>query len=144
MATVLQNKNYVMSVWITGILIAPILMILILAFKTNVEWSAGFIGFYILAIFVEVLFSLPAIFLHRLAFRELATDFKSQILLKTVLIIISFLCLGFTFLIVKLAVDIQLDYETAVPFLCFATSVGMSHFIFSAKTKTALPITGAL
>ncbi len=133
-----------MSVWITGILVAPVLMLLMLAFKTNVEWSAGFIGFYILTVFAEVLFSLPAIFLHRLAFRELATNFKSQVLLKAVLIVISLLCLGFTLLIVKLAADIDFDFETAIPFLCFAMAVGMSHFIFSARTKTALPITGAL
>lgn len=126
-----------MSVWITGILVAPVLMLLILAFKTNVEWSTGFIGFYILTVFVEALFSLPAIFLHRLAFRELATDIKSQILLKSVLVIISLLCLGFTLLIAKLAAGIDLDYETAIPFLCFVASVGMSHFIFNATTKTA-------
>jgi hypothetical protein len=141
MATVIINKRYVMSVWITAILTAPIIMLLILAFKANTEWSAGFISFYILTVFVEVLLSLPAIFLNRLAFNEMATIIKSQIILKTVLAIISLLCLGFTFLLLKQAVDFDLNYEAAVPFICFAASVGLTHFIFSARTTKALPIT---
>jgi hypothetical protein len=52
----LLNKSYVMRVWITAILIAPIIMLLILAFKENAEWSAGFISFYILMVFADLTF----------------------------------------------------------------------------------------
>jgi hypothetical protein len=141
MEKVLLNKSYVIRVWLTAILIAPIIMLLVLALKPNVEWNAGFNSFYILTVFAEVICSLPTIFLHQLAFNELAINFKSQLLFKVVLVSIALLCLGFTLLILKLAADINLDNEVAVPVICFIVSVGICHFIFNTKITKAMPIT---
>jgi hypothetical protein len=107
----------------------------------GVYWNIGFISFYILTVFVLVLFSLPSIFLHRLAFHELATSIKSGIKLKAILALISILCLSFTFVIAEQAWDFGYDYDTLVPVLCFTSSVALSSFLFRTKTPNAQPIT---
>lgn len=141
METVSMNKSYVMRVWIASILTAPVLMLVIFALTAGAYWDIGFISFYILTVFVLVLFSLPSIFLHRLAFRELATSFQSGIKLKVILALITILCLLFTFVIAEQAWDFGYDYDTLVPLLCFMSSVVISSFLFRTRTPNAMPIT---
>ena len=99
METVSINKGYALNVWIASILTAPVLMLIIFALTAGVYWNIGIVGFYILTVFVLVLFSLPSLFLHRLAFFELATSIKAEQKLKAVLALISILCLSFTYAI---------------------------------------------
>jgi hypothetical protein len=141
METVSMNKSYAMRVWIASILTAPVLMLVIFALTAGTYWNIGFISFYILTVFVLFLFSLPSIFLHRLAFRELATSFQSGIKLKAILVLITILCLSFTFVIAEQAWDFGYDYDTLVPLLCFMSSVVISSFLFRTKTPNAMPIT---
>jgi hypothetical protein len=141
MGTVSMNKSYAMSVWITSILTAPALMLVIFALTAGADWNIGFISLYILTVFVLVLFSLPSIFLHRLAFRELATSIKSGIKLKAILAVISILCLSFTFVIAEQAWDFGYDYDTLMPLLCFMSSVALSSFLFRTRSPNAPPIT---
>ncbi len=130
-----------MNVWIVSILTAPVLMLIIFAWTAGVYWNIGFISFYILTVFVLVLFFLPSLFLHRLAFQELAVSIKSEIKLKSILALISILCLVLTFVIAEKAWDFGYDYDTLVPLLCFMSSVVLSSFLFSTRTPNAMPVT---
>jgi hypothetical protein len=141
METVSINRSYVINVWIASILTAPGLMLVIFALSAGVYWDVGFISFYILTVFVEVFFCLPALFLHRLAFLELFSSMKSEKKLKIILAVISLLCLAFTFVIAEQAWDFGYDYDTLVPFLCFISSVVLSSFVFKTRIANALPIT---
>lgn len=141
METASTNKSYAMNVWIASILTAPVLMLIIFALTAGLYWNIGFISFYILTVFVLVLFSLPSLFLHRLAFRELVTSIKSEIKLKAILALISISCLASTFVIAEQAWDFGYDYDTLVPLLCFMSSFVLSSFLFRTRTTNELPIT---
>lgn len=127
-----------MNVWIASILTAPVIMLITFALIEGAYWNVGFISFYILTVFVEVLFSLPSLFLHRFAFHELATSIRSEIKLKAILAIIALLCLAFTFLIAEQAWDFGYDYDTLVPLLCFMSSVVLSSLLFRTGIPDAL------
>lgn len=143
METVSINKGYALNVWIASILTAPVLMLIIFALTAGAYWNIGFISFYILTVFVLILLSLPSLFLHRLAFFELATSIKAELKLKAALALISILGLAFTFIIAEQAWDFGYDYDTLIPLLCFMFSVVLSSFIFRTRTPNALPITSA-
>ena len=141
METVFINKGYALNVWIASILTAPVLMLIIFALTAGAYWNIGLVSFYILTVFVLVLFSLPSLFLHRLAFFELAMSIKAELKLKAVLALISTLCLAFTFAIAEQALDFGYDYDTLVPLLCFMFSVVLSSFLFRTRTTNPMPIT---
>ena len=124
------NKKYAMNVWIASILTAPVLILLIFALIAGVYWNIGFVSFYMLTVFVLVLFSLPSLFIHRLAFHELAASIKTEIKLKAILALISVLCLAFTFVIAEQAWHFGYGNDTLVPLLCFMSSVVVSSFLF--------------
>jgi hypothetical protein len=122
-----------MNVWITSILIAPIILIVFMAIQERVYWNVGFISLYILSVFVEVLFALPSILLHKLAFEELVVNIKSVILLKAFLAIISIGTLSFTYVILEKFADSGYGKDTVIPLFCFGGTVIIASFVYNIR-----------
>ena len=134
MGPAILNKNYPMKVWITGIIMAPVILILFFISGKDVSWYWGFIGLYAFYLFPSILFALPSIFLYKLAFRELG-EIKSEFLLKLCLSLIAFVCLGFSFVLLEMYTDAGYGNDTLIPFLCFYGSICISGLLYRARKK---------
>lgn len=130
-----------MNVWITSILLAPLLLNVLMALQERVYWNIGFISLYILFVFVGVVLSLPSIFLHKLAFMELVDNIKSVTLLKTLMSLISICTLSFTYVVLEKLASSGYGKDTVIPLFCFGGTVIVSNFIYKVKAKEAKPIT---
>lgn len=140
METFRINKSYPESVWITSILLGPLLQIIVLAFRAGTYWNPGFVTLYILFLFTAVVFSLPAIFLYGLAFKELAYTDKPPMLAKALLSFIAVCCLSFTFVILEKLVHFGYHTDTLVPLLTLLSSVTISGFMYRIKIKEKQPV----
>jgi hypothetical protein len=141
MEIVIINQRYSMNVWITSILSAPFILIVFLAVQERTYWNVGFISLYILSVFVGVILALPSIFLHKLAFKELAANIKSVMLLKILLSIISICTLAFTYVVIERFTHSGYGNDTIIPLFCFLGTVIISSLIYRVQAKEALPIT---
>lgn len=130
-----------MNVWMTSILIAPLLLIVFMALQEGAYWNWGFISLYILFVFAGVVLSLPSIFLHKLAFRELADNIRSVILLQALLSIISIFTLSFTYVIIEKYAGSGYEKDVVIPLFCFDGTVIFSSFIHKVRIEEAKLIT---
>ena len=140
MSSAILNRNYPLKVWITGILMAPLILILLFIAGKGVSWSSGFIGLYAFYFFPAILFALPSIFLYKLPFRELGSGVKSEFLLKLCLSLIAFICLGFSFVLLEMYTGAGYGDDTLIPILCFYGSVCISGFFYRAREKINGPV----
>jgi len=141
MEPVIINQKYSVNVWITSILLAPLILIVFMALQEHVYWNVGFISLYLLFVFAGVLLSLPSIFLHKLAFTELVVNIKSVTMLKALLSIISTCTLFFTYVILEKLANSGYGKDKIIPLFCFGGTVIVASFIYKVRVKEAKPIT---
>lgn len=143
METILINKSYPEYVWVTSLLLAPLLRIIILAIDTGTYWNAGLPTLFILFLFTAVVFSLPTIFLYGLAFKELAAAGRPAWTIKVILSLITACGLGFTLLVLEKLMNFGFERDTITSLLTLIGSVWFSGFMYRIRRKESRTRTGA-
>lgn len=92
------NKfSFTLQVWITSLLIGPILLATYLAIFKDDE-SLAFLAMYFPILSISLILSLPVLLITTIAYIILGSKIKNAFLLKTVLFLVTVAGLVFTFL----------------------------------------------
>jgi hypothetical protein len=103
--------KYYEKVWVTGILLAPLLFLLLFLFRDSSVNLPGVFGFYFLGVLTLAVISLPAIFLFNIAYKEFSNLEISAARLKLIMILVAWACLGSTLSMILYATDTRPDNE---------------------------------
>jgi surface polysaccharide O-acyltransferase-like enzyme len=146
MATVTMKQNYILKVWGSSVLAAPVLMMIItavLATKQGSTFDAGALGFIAFALCYGFILSLPAILIVYLLFPFLRKKIANNIKLKLSVILIGVACVLATFYFLYGGDGYNLDGNYAALTFSAAYSICLVVFslIYPVADKEAQPTT---
>jgi hypothetical protein len=129
-----MNSKYLFKVWISTILTAPLLFLLLtLISSEDSRLDSGACSFYIFSLLYGISFSAPTLVGSYILFFKLEKTVKSPLRLKTILLSLIFICMAVTIFIL-FGAD---SYNTKGNFggLTFTSVYGISIIAFGILYK---------
>ena len=141
-----MRRKYVLKVWISTILFAPILFMLITAIVAASKDSgidAGAFGFIFFAMAYGLVLSLPTFILIYLLFPVIYKKIESTLKLKLVILLIGLVCILTTFYLLygPDAYNLNENYAALTFSILYSTCLTIFSFVYKVADKNELPIT---
>ena len=140
METAFFRRNYILKVWVSTILGAPILMMFlttIIMSKQGNKFDNGGFGFITFSVGYGLLLSIPTFLISYFLFNQLCKWFQRSFHLKLSLIVIGVVCILFTFFLLYGTDEYNLKANYAALTFSIAYTFCLTIFglIFPIKTQ---------
>jgi hypothetical protein len=137
MTQVQVNRNYPIQVWLTSLILGPILLSIIF-FCTKGKMGLEILSFLFSASIFGVGLSLPSYFLYRLAFKDFLFHSISTTVFKILLSSIATILMSMTFILLNYLVTgkanlLKLDGLFWIVLAVYTASIFVSGFYYNLK-----------
>jgi hypothetical protein len=108
------SKYFVIKVWLTTIVLSPILLLFIIAdAPAGLAYIPEMLAIVFYSIFFGALLSLPALLIYDLSFQQLKTTSLETGYIKIILVLITAICIFITFFVMNGPSDFSFDGDFA-------------------------------
>lgn len=132
------NKKFSRAVWITGLLLAPAIMVVF--FGARAGDTSGLVMVYFVCLVAFIVLSLPAIIMYSIAHRKLSQSVMSELKLKTLLIAIATPLLALSFYIMSLWDRTDFGTDAWICYTGLVAAIAIATFIYKPRLQDAMPV----